>query len=410
MIWSFLVLPNNEENKSSNFLKKKIVWVTFLVLDAQLHKTSQFEILGNLAKKGYITSLIAIRSKKKFENRKAQVSVTSIPLRNVPIITGFIYSMLIFFFLPLHIIFSNPDFVITQPTIPIASFIPTLPISRIKKTKLVLDIRTITVQAGFRGFIHDFLFTTSILAAKKLFNGITIITSSMKAEICQKYGLDPDKVGVWSSGVSPSLFKPEVWVSHGLEIKARLGLTKKFVVFYHGALSPNRGLLETVKAIQLIRRIHPEVVLFLLGSGPLASVLKDFIKKEALQSNVIIHDAVDYENVPKYISMSDVAIIPLPDMHYWRSQSPLKLMEYLAMKKVVIISDIPAHRTIIGEETCGIYLSSVKPIEIAKSIEYAMQNKYRLREWGEIGRVIIQNGYTWQKVANDLSDYLLSIQ
>jgi glycosyltransferase involved in cell wall biosynthesis len=124
---------------------------------------------------------------------------------------------------------------------------------------------------------------------------------------------------------------------------------------------------------------------------------------------VIIHDAVDYENVPKYISMSDVAIIPLPDMHYWRSQSPLKLMEYLAMKKVVIISDIPAHRAIIGGETCGIYLSSVKPIEIAKSIEHALQNKYRLREWGEIGRVIIQNGYTWQKVANDLNGYLLSI-
>ena len=69
---------------------------------------------------------------------------------------------------------------------------------------------------------------------------------------------------------------------------------------------------------------------------------------------------VDYEDVPKYISMSDVAIIPLPDMHYWRSQSPLKLLEYLAMTKTVIISDIPAHRAVIGD-ACGIYSPSLHP-------------------------------------------------
>ena len=28
----------------------KVLWVTFLVLDAQLHKTSQFEVLENLVK------------------------------------------------------------------------------------------------------------------------------------------------------------------------------------------------------------------------------------------------------------------------------------------------------------------------------------------------------------------------
>jgi len=398
-----------KEDEQSPHLNKRIVWVTFLVLDAQLHKTSQFEILGNLAKKGYDTTLIAIQSKSKFLNKKKQMSVVAIPLRNIPIITSFVYGMLIFLFLPFYVVFSKPDFIITQPTIPIISFISTFPISRIKRIKILLDIRTVPVQTGLRGFLHDFLFTTSILVAKKFFDGITIITSSMKEEICRKYKLNPDLIGVWSSGVSPTLFNPETWIPHGLEIRDRLGLVSRFVVFYHGVLSPNRGLVETIEAIKLLRHEHPEVVLFLLGSGPLTPVLKELVEKDKLDSNVIIHDKVDYEDVPKYISMSDVGIIPLPDLHYWRSQSPLKLLEYLAMEKVVINSDIPAHRDIIGEETCGIYIPLINSANIAKSIIYALQNKNKLKNWGKIGRSIIRKGYTWQIIASDLESYIQSL-
>jgi glycosyltransferase involved in cell wall biosynthesis len=399
-------IPNRDTQSNS---LKKIVWVTFLVLDAQLHKTSQFEILGNLAKRGHEATLIAIRSKSQLQSGTSQFRVISIPLRNIPIITGFVYGLLIFLFLPFYTIFCKPDFVITQPTIPITSLLSTLPISHIRKTKFILDIRTIIVDIGFRGFLHDFLFTTSILVANKLFDGITIITSPMKDEICRKYGLDPKRIGVWSSGFSPTLFNPEKWLFEGLEMKSRLGLKEKFVVFYHGTFSPNRGLIETVEAMKLLKLKYPDVTLFLLGSGPMTPALNGVVNREQLHDKVVIHEPVNYEDVPKYIAMSDVAIIPLPDMHYWRSQSPLKLLEYLAMQKVVIASDIPAHRAVIGEEKCGIYISAIKPEKIAESITFAFQNRERLSDWGKIGRITLGDKYTWQKVASDLENYLLSV-
>jgi hypothetical protein len=40
------------------------------------------------------------------------------------------------------------------------------------------------------------------------------------------------------------------------------------------------------------------------------------------------------------------------------------------MEKAVILTDIPAHRAVIGEAKCGVYISSVNPMEIAKAIEY----------------------------------------
>jgi glycosyltransferase involved in cell wall biosynthesis len=383
--------------------------VTFLVLDAQLHKTSQFEILGNLAKKGYSATLIALQSKRRFKNSNPNVSVISIPLRNIPLITSFLYGLLVFLFLPIYVLSSNPEFIVTQPTIPIMSFVPLFLISRIKKLKLILDIRTVTVTQGFRGFLNNLLLTTSILVAKRLFSGITIITPSMKEELCRKYSLDRARVGVWASGVSPSLFDPNNYARDREKLRRQLGLDRKFVVFYHGVFSPDRGLVETIEAMKFLRRSHPEIVLFLLGSGPLYRILRESVEKGNLNANVIIHDSVDYEDVPRYISMCDVGIIPLPNMDYWRFQSPLKLLEYLAMKKVVIASDIPAHRAVIGGEECGIFVDHVSPPKIAESITYAFNNKDRLQDWGKTGRVIIERKYTWQKMADNFENYLLSI-
>lgn len=401
----------SERCKLVNLAGKKIVWVTFLILDTHLHKTSQLEILRNLAKRHHSTTLIAVRSKNVFQVGNSQVRIISIPLRYMPIISSFMFAIVIFFFLPFYMIISKPDFIITQPTIPILGFTTALPFSKFNRAKFILDVRTMPIETvGFRGYLQTCLFTSSVLMARKLFDGMTIITPQMKEEICRKFSLDPKLLGVWSSGVSTSLFNPENYVSARLGLREKLGLSKKFVVFYHGALFENRGLIEAIEATRIIRRTYPDVVLFLLGTGPIVPRLKELIQKEELWNNVVVHDRVDYEEVPKYIAMCDIGIVPLPDLSYWRFQSPLKLLEYLAMKKVVIVTDIPAHRSIIGEEKCGVYVSSATPVEIAKSVMYAYQNKEKLDEWAASGRKIIDRKYTWEKVAEDLENYLLSIK
>jgi glycosyltransferase involved in cell wall biosynthesis len=247
------------------------------------------------------------------------------------------------------------------------------------------------------------------LIAKKLFNGITVITPMMKDQICSHFNINPHGVGVWTSGVSTALYDPRKFTSESVELKKQLGLSEKFVVFYQGVFSATRGLTETIKAVSILKPKHADIVLFLLGSGPAVPMLTSLAKKDDLQENVIIHGTVNPVEVPKFISMSDVCISPLPDHPYWRFQCPLKLLEYLAMEKTVIVSDIPAHRFVIKGKKCGIYIQTVEPTEIAKSIEYAYQNRKKLSGWGEAGRAIVENKYTWEKVAADLEDYLLSI-
>jgi glycosyltransferase involved in cell wall biosynthesis len=391
--------------------KKKILWVSSLILDVHLHKTSQLEILKHLAKRGYNTTLLAMRSKDVFSNENSQVRVISIPLRYVPVVSPVIYIIVLSFFLPIYVVVSKPDFVITEPDFSFLGSISALPFSKFKRVKFILDVRSTPVETvGFRGLLETFCFAASVLIAKSTFDGTTIISSPMKEEVCQRFSIDRKLVGVWSSGVSTTSFKPENFVSEGTTLRRRFGLANRFVVFYHGAFRPSGGLTETIEAMKIIKHSHPNVFLFLLGTGSIVSDLKQLIQKEEIRDNVIVHDQVEYSEIPKYIAMCDVGIVPLPNLPYWRFQCPLKLLEYLAMEKVAIVTDIPAHRLIIGTEKCGIYISSVKPIEIAKSILYAYRNKEKLEVWGKSGRTIIEEKYSWEKVAKNFETYLLSIR
>ena len=398
--------------EADRFQKITIIWVSPTTLDLFLHSTAVLDILRQFAKSGHKVTLISVRSRDISRIKNPQVRMIFVPLRFVPVVSPIMFAIVLFFFLPISIIISKPDHVILSPEAPpsILSSLPGLLISRFKKVKFVLDIRSIPVETvGIRGFLHRFWFSVSVLIAKKSFDGITTITPLMKKEICNGFDVDLDKVGVWTSGVSDSLFNPETLTTKRLELKRKLGLTGKFVVFYHGIFTATRGLTETIEAMKILRRKHPNIVFFLLGTGPIVTMLRALIQKEGLQENVIITNSVNQSEVPKFIGMCDVCIFPLPDHPYWRSQSPLKLLEYLAMEKVVILTDIPAHRAVIGEAKCGIYISSVKPIEIAKAIEYAYLNKENLQELGKIGRAIIKEKFTWAKVAGDLENYLLSI-
>ena len=388
------------------FQGRKIVWLSSLVLDISLFKTSRLEILGHLAKRGHEVYLFATRSKTKYRTRSSGIGVVSIPLRYRPKVTPILYNILMFFLFPLYLVLKKPHFVVVEPSSPFFGLLLWKPLlSRLIGLKVVLDIRSTPTYspAGLRNHLRTLEFNLSIHVAKKMFEGITTITALMRKEICERFRIDLNVIGVWSSGVSSSLFSPEKYTRQRMDLRRKLNLGGKFVVFYHGSHRP--GLGECVRSFKTIAMGHRDIVLFLLGGGT-TYTLADLAERNKLQRSVIIHDPVDYADVPKYIAMCDIGIVPLPNSHYWRYQCPLKLLEYLAMAKPVILTDIPAHRSVVGKEKCGVYISSTNPVEISKAILYAYGNKEKLEEWGASGREIVCREYDWGKKAKDLEDYL----
>ncbi|MCW4018862.1 MAG: glycosyltransferase [Candidatus Bathyarchaeota archaeon] len=391
---------------------KKICWLSFLVLDEVLYKTSQIEVLRGLAERGHKTTLFGVYSKEKFEPPTNKVRVVALPMRFISPITLLLYTLLLTLYLPFYLTFSKTDFVIVEPQDPVyISLIPIQLFPKSRRPKIIFDIRTTPVDGP--GITRS-LFGVGVAMAKKLGDGMTIITPMMRAEICDRFQINPETVGVWPSGVSTTLFNPENFDRELL--RKASGLTHKFVVFYHGSMgggaykyAKGRGIVDSIKSMKLLENKYPDVVLYLLGSSRSFGVLKKAIAEYGVGDRVILHDKVTYEEVPKYVTMCDVGLIPIPDLAIWRNQCPLKLVECAAMGKAIIATDIPAHRYILGNYKSAVFIPNSSAEEIAKAIsqihdDYAVFVASRKDEMA-----LIEEKFSWRQVAADFERYLLSL-
>lgn len=378
-----------------------------MIVDLFLHKTTQLEILKNLAILGHRVDLLALYSREKTSFPNNYVKTKLVPLRYFPVLTACFFAIIVMIFMPLYAVKRRPRFIIVEPDLTVLVFL-WKPLLDFLGAKIILDIRSTPVEViNFRRHLSALWFNVSVVAGKKAFDGMTILTSGMKQQLCDDFHIEPDRIGVWTSGVSQEIFSPEKYDRD--ELRRELSWADRFVIMYHGVFALHRGLIESIRAIKIAKQQCPNLLFFLLGSGPSFESMKTLVTELSVEENVEFHSPVPYERVPRFIAASDVGIIPTPDLAMWRNQSPLKLMEYLAMERVVLITERPFMREIVGENKCGVYFSTPSPEEISNTIIYVYKNREKLAEWGSIGRKIIEERYTWAKVAKNLESYLLQL-
>jgi glycosyltransferase involved in cell wall biosynthesis len=347
--------------------------------------------------------------------KNSHIHTVQVPLRLVPALTSLAFTLIVALVLPYYILFKQPNYIVTDPNVTILSFFAAPLLCRLRKVKLVMDIRSTPVEvSGFVNHWLSFFFSVSVVFGKKFFDGMTVITTLMKNEVCNKFRIERSFPGVWTSGVSKTLFDPTKHSQKSQELKRAFGIDNKFVIFYHGVFSSRRGLIECIRGIAVFNRSFgsnkSSVVLFLLGGGEALSAINQVVAENGLEDTVIVTNSVDYTDVPAYIAMCDVGISPLPNIPDWRYQSPLNVLEYLSMGKTVIATDIPAHRQIMGRSKCVFYASSAEPNDIARAISNAYNNRASLNKLGTLGRQIIKERYTWESVSENFDRYLSKLR
>jgi len=273
-----------------------------------------------------------------------------------------------------------------------------------KRNKFVYDIRSIPVEThDLISKLKEKFFFMSLKMAAFFLDGILVISDSMRRLVTRMVGLPEEKIGIYTSGVNIDFFDPT-------KVKTlKRDDHDKFVIMYHGTLSKNRGILETIYALQKVKNTLRNVELIILGEGVLRSTIQKLIMKLDLRDYVKIYNAVPFNEVARAISQCDVGIVPLPNILWWTISSPLKLLEYLAMEKPVILTDIPAHREIVGNHKCCFFIKNHSPDEIAKGIFKAYKSKKYLRQMGREGRELVLNEYTWEKQAFRIVSFLKKI-
>ncbi|MFQ5470859.1 MAG: glycosyltransferase [Gammaproteobacteria bacterium] len=263
-----------------------------------------------------------------------------------------------------------------------------------------LDIRTVPVEINtLKRQIDRLIFWKFPLRNFGRFvSGYSFITSRLKRVIEQQLKLEFKDYVLWQSGVNISDFKPKPGRSKDVK--------STFKVFYHGTISEKRGIGKVIEAIQLVNFAHKDMIEFVLvGDGPGRANLARMAEQLGISHLVTFMGMMPYETIPDAINNADVCICPLPDREEWEISSPIKVFEYLACGKPIILTPIAAHTDIAGEYRSIVWTKGYSADDFKEAIEYAYNNISNLGSaaLGSINRI---DKLDWKTHGRNLADYL----
>jgi glycosyltransferase involved in cell wall biosynthesis len=369
-----------------------IIWLTKLT-DKDSFRNTQLMMSEALRKKGNEVTLILARNLT--EKKEKQKGVVYVPSLNVKILSGFLFGFIVFLYLPRLINDKKVDIImISGDTI----WSPFLLLMKTFKIPLILDMRSLPIDTDTIK-----LKNISLYLSRYLTDGLTTITPELADILKKKFHLQDKKIGIWSSGFSKTQF------NETQENILKNHMNDMFVLLHHGSYSPSRGIEELIRSIPLVDTLLKNKIKLILIGIPQNKIEEiDLLCKTLdVSDQVEIIPPVDIEKIPVYIQYCDVGIIPLPpDNEWWHVSVPLKTLEYLAMGKPIIATNIPFHQKIFNLCNCGILLNSNKPNEIAEAINLLYQNKEKLYDMGKKGKEIVEKYYSWESKATELEVYL----
>jgi len=171
-----------------------------------------------------------------------------------------------------------------------------------------------------------------------------IVVSSPLKKILIDQGVRAEKLTVVSNGINPDHFKKVAKNN----IREKYDIPEKAVII--GVVAWFRkwhGLDRLIKMCYEESLFQcKKVYLLVVGDGPAIPECKDYVKQKLIDRYVIFAGAKERSEIPEYIDAFDIALQPRVTSY----ACPMKIIEYLAMGKVIIAPDQENIRDILIDQ------------------------------------------------------------
>ncbi len=374
-----------------------IHWLTSDRFDSKPDKSSWTEVGHSLATQGALVNIVTSFAKTPYKPKNLLVNMVYLRALNLPLVYRVAFTVSAFIWL-IRNAQRNDLIILNQHELWI---LPLLKIARFKR--IHLDIRTLPViENTLKNKLDVFLFWKLVM---KLFakhcNGYSFITDRLLKVVEAEFSLKFTHSVIWQSGVNLSFFSNAIRAS-----KASDEHSAPFTLFYHGSLYERRGVDRVIEAFaRLPSDILNQSRLVIVGSGVGLPALKKLISTLHLDEIVELRGFIPYELIPQQIAEADVCICPLPDYPEWIVSSPLKVLEYMACAKPMILTPIPAHQDVLKGSKFVIWTKGDRVNQFADAIEVAFKTRIELKNEALAGPNIILKNWDWNSHGVKLAKY-----
>lgn len=225
-------------------------------------------------------------------------------------------------------------------------------LSKLKRVPWVFELRDLwpesirTVGAMKESRILDLLEKVE-LALYRDADMVVALTDAFRSRLIAR-GIEPGKIEVVTNGANLDLYQPQ---KKDAELVKKYGLEGKFIVGYIGTHGMAHSLDFIVSSLKDVR--DPDIHFLFIGDGAMKQEVVKMAQGLQLQ-NVTFLDPVAKELVPGYVSITDIALVPLKKSDTFRTVIPSKIFEACAMRKPILLGVEGQAQEIVEEFSAGV--------------------------------------------------------
>lgn len=219
-------------------------------------------------------------------------------------------------------------------------------------------------------------------------DAVVTICEAQRAEIEPRAG---KPVTVAANGVDVSEFA----VSEEAQAQAR---STRPTVAYIGTFQPYEGIETLIKAMPFVVERIPDARLVITGGGGNEQDLRALSAQVSKPGSVEFTGRVPHDQVTNYYLQADVLAYPRIDTRTTRLTTPLKPLEAMALRKAVVVSDLPALRELIHVGETGVTFPAGNERALADVLVSLLQDPARREELGRKARAQVEQERDWAAI------------
>ncbi len=270
----------------------------------------------------------------------------------------------------------------------------------IRRKKLIYDAHEhypslIAENSVFPDFLRPLVFLICDRGEKVLANILTDYVITVDEVLKEKFKKINRNVCVISNYPKIELFE-----IHSSTVEASSN-----DVIYVGGLTKIRGTLETIMAFEKVLEKIPGAKMTFVGGfihPEYEKKVMDYYHSHNLEENVTFTGHVSHGKVGEYMKNASVAIGLLQPNPRYELAIPVKLFEYMASGKAVVMSNFKYNSKLISEIKCGLSVDPNNIQEIADTIIWLLEHPEDAKNMGKNGRRAVEAEYNWENMEKRL--------
>jgi glycogen(starch) synthase len=281
---------------------------------------------------------------------------------------------------------------------PVLSALAALPVARRHGLPLVYEIRAFWEDAsvgngtGREGSTKYRLTRMLETHAAHQADAVAVICEGLRDDLIAR-GIAADKIFVSPNGVDLNLFGNPLAADKAFA--RSLGLEDSDTVGFIGSYYDYEGLDDMIAAMPLLLESRPKAHLLLVGGGPMEEALKAQAAASSAADRIRFVGRVPHDQVERYYALIDILAYPRKAMRLTELVTPLKPLEAMAQRKLVVASNVGGHRELIEDGVTGTLFPAGDPAALAEALAglFARRGEWEGRR--DTARLFVERERNW---------------